>query len=278
MKQLVHNGSGRLSTVILAGLGLGLLIVEGTMLSAQGHGRIAAGLVVVLLASTASSIAGFAFSALCGALLFHLMDSPVDAVQIMLICSITIQLFSVAALRRSVEWRSLSVFLIGGVLGVPAGVYLLLHLPIGAYRDAIGGLLIVYGGYLLLRRPIRSLRLGPLADACAGFLGGLTGGLAAFPGAFVTIWCGFKDWDKARQRGVYQPFILGMQPVTLVAIHLMRPTSSTTAQLDWKTLTFAPAALLGAWFGLRIFRHLSDRQFETAVNVLLIVSGVALIF
>ncbi len=36
----------------------------------------------------------------------------------------------------------------------------------------------------------------------------ITGGLAGFPGAFVTIWCGLKGWDKAHQRGVYQPFIL----------------------------------------------------------------------
>src|SRR5262249_53274941 len=40
---------------------------------------------------------------------------------------------------RSIDWRSLPVFLIGGVLGVPAGVYLLLQLPTGTYRHVIGG-------------------------------------------------------------------------------------------------------------------------------------------
>ena len=49
------------------------------------------------------------------------------------------------------------------------------------------------------------------------------------------------------------------------------------AQLDWKTLAFVPAALLGAWFGLRIFKRLSDRQFGFAVNALIIVSGIGLI-
>ena len=130
---------------------------------------------------------------------------------------------------------------------------------------------------LLLRRPTRPLRTGPLSDACAGFLGGLSGGLAAFPGAFVTIWCSFKDWDKARQRGVYQPFILAMQPITLGAIYFMRPSASLVVQLDWKTLAFVPAALLGAWFGLRIFRQLSDRQFGFAVNLLLVLSGIGLL-
>jgi uncharacterized membrane protein YfcA len=275
-KQLVDNGQGQATVVLFAAIGLGLLVAESAMLSAHGEGRTAVALLAVLLASTASSIAGFAFSALCGALLFHLMDSPVYAVQVMIVCSIAIQLFSVATLWRSIDWRSLPIYLIGGILGVPAGVYLLLHLPSDAYRDTIGGLLIVYGGYLLLRWPTRALRMGPLADACAGFLGGLSGGLAAFPGAFVTIWCGLKGWDKARQRGVYQPFILGMQPITLLVIYLMRPSASIAMQLDWKTLTFIPAALLGAWLGLCIFKRLSDRQFELAVNLLLIASGVGL--
>lgn len=286
LKQPVQGGKFRLghgpapgprSIAIIGTIGLAVLIVEGAVLSAQGIHGVAATLIAIFLASTVSSIAGFAFSALCGALLFHLMDSPVYAVQVMIVCSIAIQLLSVAALWRSIDWRNLLIFLTGGVLGVPTGVYLLLHLATGAYRDVIGGLLIAYGGYLLLRWPVRSLRGGPLSDACAGFLGGVTGGLAGFPGAFVTIWCGLKGWDKARQRGVYQPFILGMQPVTLAVIHLMRPPSSTATQLDWKALAFVPAALLGAWFGLRIFKRLSDRQFEVVVNALLILSGIGLI-
>jgi uncharacterized membrane protein YfcA len=265
------------SAVLIGVLGLGLLIAEGAVLSARGVPGVVAVLIAVFVASTVSSIAGFAFSALCGALLFHLTDSPVYVVQVMIVCSMAIQLLSVATLWRSIDWSSLPVFFAGGILGVPAGAYLLLHLQTGAYRNVIGALLIAYGGYLLVRRPARKLRTGPLADACAGFLGGVTGGLAGFPGASVTIWCGLKGWDKARQRGVYQPFILSMQPIALIVIALMRPASASAAQLDWKTLAFIPAALLGAWFGLRIFRRLSDRQFEIAVNALLIVSGIGLI-
>lgn len=285
-KQLVDSGKlpfghvagrGSLTIIIVGALGLGFLIAEGAALSAQGIQGIAFAMIAVFMASTVSSIAGFAFSALCGALLFHLMDSPVYVVHVMIICSIAIQSLSVATLWRAIDWRSLRIFLIGGFLGVPAGVYLLLHLPTATYRNVIGSMLIVYGGYLLLRWPVRSFRMGPLSDACAGFLGGITGGLAGFPGAFVTIWCGLKGWDKARQRGVYQPFILSMQPVTLVAIYLMRPLSSTQAQLDWKAFAFVPAALLGTWFGLRIFKRLSDRQFEFVVNALLILSGIGLI-
>jgi hypothetical protein len=44
-------------------------------------------------------------------------------------------------------------------------------------------------------------------------------------------------------------------------------------QLDWKVCAFVPAALLG----LRIFKRLSDRQFDFVVNALLIASGIGLV-
>jgi uncharacterized protein len=266
-----------IGSIIVGTVGLGFLIAEAAMLSLQGDRSSAIPLLAILIAATLSSIAGFAFSALCGALLFHLMDSPVYAVQVMIVCSIAIQLFCVATLWQSIDWRSLPVFLIGGVFGVPLGAYLLLNLPTGIYRHVIGALLIAYGVYLLMRLPVRQLRGGRFADAFVGFLGGFTGGLAGFPGASVTIWCALKGWDKARQRGVYQPFILCMQPVSLIVISLMRPPSAIAPQLDFRTLAFIPAALLGAWFGLRIFRRLSDRQFEIAVNLLLVIAGFGLI-
>jgi uncharacterized membrane protein YfcA len=280
LKQIFHGGNpadaGLSGAVVVGMLGLALVIAEGVMMSLHGQQHAALALTAILLASAASSIAGFAFSAICGALLFHLMDSPVYAVQVMILCSISMQMLSVAALWQSIDWRGLPIFVIAGVLGVPAGAWLLLHLSTGVYRDLIGGMLVVYGCYMLLQRPARPLRAGPIADAGAGFLGGFTGGLAGFPGAFVTIWCSLKGWDKARQRGLYQPFILCMQPVGLIAIHLMRPASSTAPQLDWNALAFVPAALLGTWFGLRIFRRLSDRQFQIAVNVLLVAAGAGL--
>src|SRR5258706_2446464 len=129
--------AGTLAMIGVALVGLGFLVAEGAVLSAQGVHGIVYALIAVFAASTVSSIAGFAFSALCGALLFHLMDSPVYAVQVMIICSIAIQLLSVAALWRSIDWRGLPIFLIGGIPGVPVGAYLLLHLQAGAYRAII---------------------------------------------------------------------------------------------------------------------------------------------
>lgn len=247
------------------------------VLHAAGVSDPPAALFAVLAGSIVSSIGGFAFSAICGALLVHLMSGPVHIVQVMMICSIAIQSLSVAALWRNIDWLILPVFLVGGVLGLPIGVAILTHLGQFGFQRIIGVLILTYAVYMLFRRPVTLRGRGPILDACVGFLGGITGGLAAFPGAAVTVWCSMKGWDKARQRGVYQPFILTMQILALLVIHLMSRRAAWSNDLNLATLAFVPVALLGTWFGLLIFRRLSDRQFDRMVNLLLAVSGAGLV-
>lgn len=235
-------------------------------------------MLAIFVASTISSIVGFAFSALSGAMLFHLLFRPVHIVEIMILCSIAIQFFSVVTLRNSIDLKNLSRFLLGGLLGLPLGVYLLIHVSPAVYAKVMGGFLIVYGLYMILRRPIVLHFSNAAADCAAGVLGGITGGFAGFPGAFVTIWCGFKGWTKNQQRGVYQPFILIMQVLALALILLFQPGNSLGDKIDLATLSYMPAAVLGTWCGIAIFRRLTEVQFARSVNLLLIVSGLGLIF
>jgi uncharacterized membrane protein YfcA len=265
----------RLSTILALGA-ISLIVLLATKGSSFGMPSLD-DLGAVFLASTLSSIAGFAFSAICGAMLFHLLDNPVKVVQVMMVCSIAMQFFSVITLRNAIDWKHLGRFLAGGVAGLPLGVFLLTHLAAAQYMRCIGVFLVAYGSYMLLRRPVSKVFASSIGDYVAGFVGGLTGGFAAFPGAFVTIWCGWKGWSKDRQRGVYQPYILIMQILALGLITLVQASHSLRATIDLSTLAYVPGAVLGTWCGIAIFRRLTDRQFASAVNVLLIVSGLGLL-
>ena len=112
-----------------------------------------------------------------------------------------------------------------------------------------------------------------LVNGAVGALGGLTGPLAAFPGAFVTIWCAMRGWDKAVQRSIYQPYILVIQVLTLTALSAI----SERATLNLHLLSYALPGVMGACLGLQVFHYLTDRQFQRLVNLALIVSGVALV-
>ena len=155
---------------------------------------------------------------------------------------------------------------------MPAGIYLLLCLHSQAYIFAMGLGLALYGAYMLVRQPPSIKRGGALTDVAVGALGGITGPLAAFPGAFVTIWCGMRGWDKVVQRSVYQPYILILQILTLGGLSVAGGRSVLNGEL----IAYALPGVAGAYIGLRVFQKLSDAQFQRLVNLALMVSGIAL--
>ena len=271
------SNSDLIAAIAMALVSAAILVAYATLLPRDSLPSTVPALCAVLLASTLSSIAGFAFSAICGVMLLHMMSDPLQVVETMMVCSIAIQSLSVAALWRDVEWRELLSFLAGGTIGLPFGVWLLLNLGHAGFKEAVGALLTAYAAYALLKRPVTIRSGGNLVNSCVGFLGGITGGLAGFPGAAVTIWCGMRGWDKRRQRGIYQPFILTMQVLALLLIQIMRPSATRSVGPSLVPLEFVPVALLGTWFGLAIFRRLSDRTFTLTVNLLLLASGFGLL-
>jgi uncharacterized membrane protein len=61
-----------------------LVFYAGVLALKQPHFSLWA-MAAIFIAALTSSIAGFAFSAICGAMLFHLLDDPVHVVEIMMI-------------------------------------------------------------------------------------------------------------------------------------------------------------------------------------------------
>ena len=70
-----------------------------------------------------SGLAGFAFSAVAGAILLHVFQ-PLEAVPLMMACSVAVQATNLLALRRLVQWKGSLVLIVGGLLGGLIGVEL----------------------------------------------------------------------------------------------------------------------------------------------------------
>ena len=208
---------------------------------------------IVFLAAAISSIAGFAFSAIAAAVLLHFVADSIQAVQILLVSSIAIQSYCVLKLWRHVRISMLAPTLFGGLLTLPVGLYLLLTTPLQLYQTGLGIFLVLYSAFMLWR-PARKLSApGVMTRIFVGSLGGVTGPIAAFPGALVTIWCSMLGWDKETQRALYQPYILGMQILTLFALQSMLPAQSMVPGLAHYILP----ALVGAVPWIAHF-HLPD--------------------
>ena len=232
-------------------------------------------MIAILFASLTSSIAGFAFSAICGGILTHLWDDNVRIVQVMTACGIVNQMVMVWSLRRAIRWRSMARLVASGALGVPVGAWMLLHLDHTIYSHVIGGLLLCYGSLLLLLRN-RPSALGLRgADMPIGFIGGVIGASAALPSLPITLLCQLRGLEKDAQRALVQPFVLAMLLLSLALTPVLSPSpAGAFAPVD---LLCIPPALFGNQIGLACARTLSSREFAIAVSLLLIVSGLSFV-
>ena len=268
--QIPSIGFDRIRWVIAVPLAIACILISPKL-----GGLESAAIVAIGVAATISGIAGIAFSPICGAMLLHLVPNGLHAFQLMLLCSIANQATSIWSLRRDIDWRSLRVFLLGSMFGLPIGLAILANVDRGLFAHAFGVSIVVYGAYVLLRRPVTHVRPNSIAgDMLTGFLGGITGGAAAFPGGPMAIRCASLGWDKARQRGVTQPFILATQIVALFAVVVLGRSHTLDATLRPADLLCIPVSILGTAVGLLIFRRLSNGQFVKALNAGLIATGI----
>jgi len=240
----------------------------------DGMGSFALLSVAVFLGAFVSGLAGFAFSAVAGAILLH-VRLPMEAVPLMMACSIAVQATNLWALRRDIQWRQSLVLVLGGLLGVPIAVWLLQTTDARTFRELFGLGVAIYAGYMLFRPSLTGLRLmNHRRNVLVGFGGGLVGGLTAMPGALPTIWCDMHGMPKNQQRGMVQPFIAVMQ-ISALAILLAHHDLPPTVFSD--LLLSVPALVAGSLLGILAFRIVSEQIFRRVILAILMVSGLLLV-
>ncbi|NPU15304.1 sulfite exporter TauE/SafE family protein [Bradyrhizobium sp. 83002] len=230
--------------------------------------------VAVFFGAFVSGLAGFAFSAVAGAILLHMLQ-PLEAVPLMMACSVGVQATNLWALRASIRWRESFVLIIGGLLGVPLALWLLHNADARVFQQVFGITIAVYAAYMLFKPALGSLQpMNRSRTAIVGFGGGLIGGLTAMPGALPTIWCELHGLPKTEQRGLVQPFIAAIQIASL-AVMLARQDLSSKVIID--LALSVPALFAGTALGILAFRKVNDALFRKIILGILLVSGLLLV-
>lgn len=229
--------------------------------------------IAVFSGAFVSGLAGFAFSAVAGAILLHVLE-PIEAVPLMMACSVGVQATNLWALRKNIQWKQSLILMIGGLAGVPIAIWLLHNTDTKTFREVFGGIVALYAGYMLCRPSLTYLQqMNQSRHALVGFGGGLIGGLTAMPGAIPTIWCDMHGVPKAQQRGLVQPFIAAMQ-IFALALLLARHDLSSKVLVD--LALSIPALLAGSALGIFAFRSVNEQTFRRIILAVLLISGVLL--
>jgi uncharacterized membrane protein YfcA len=174
------------------------------------------------------------------------------------------------------DWRKLWPFILGAAIGVPVGVAILGWANPAYVRAGIGVFLVLYSLYALLRPSLPPMtKGGAAADAAVGFANGVLGGITGLAGILVTIWSGLRGWPKDQQRAVFQPVAVAIFAMSALWLGVKGAVSVDTIRLF---LFGLPALLAGTWLGMKLYGRLDEAAFRKVVLVLLLASGVALMF
>ena len=185
------------------------------------------------------------------------------------------QLLAIHTVRRSLAVGILAPFIIGGVLGVPLGAALLPYVDQTTFKASVGFVLTLWSPAMLLSRQLPRVRAGgKLADATAGLVGGVMGGLGGLTGPAPILWCTLRGWDRDVQRAVFQSFNVTMHTLTMT-IYVGLGVIGGEALRDFALI--APALLIPTLVGARLYRRLNPVAFTRLVLLLLLFSGIMLL-
>ncbi len=220
-----------------------------------------------------SGLSGFAMGLVVSGVWLHLVAPDQNAMLIVL-CGLVTQSSGIWKVRRSLNWRTVMPYIVGGAAGVPAGTALLKATDPASMRVGIGVLLIAFGLYSLFRPAFKSVRNSLPAGLAVGVVNGLIGGTTGLGGIAVTVWCQILGGPKDAQRAVFQPVLLATFIMSAISYSVAGSLTLDTLKLYALAL---PALIVGIWCGLKLYGKLDDAAFRKVILFLLLAAGVSLI-
>ena len=185
------------------------------------------------------------------------------------------QLVAVFTVRRGFNLRLLLPLVLGGLAGIPLGVMVLPQLDMDWFKALLGGFLALWCPVMLMARSLPPVRVGGrIGDAIAGMAGGVLSGIGGFAGPVPTLWSTLRGFGKDEQRAVIQNFNLAMLAVTMATYV---GSGLVSRQMLPYFAIVAPAMLVPALLGARVYIGISEARFRQLVLSLLTASGIALL-
>jgi uncharacterized membrane protein YfcA len=222
-----------------------------------------------------SGLAGFGTALMALGIWLYVMPPDV-AVQLVLICSIIAQTWTMPSIWRAIDFKLVLPFVVGGLAGVPLGTVLVAYADPHLFKLGVGIFLLVFPAALYFQRAPVALSIGGrVADTAVGFAGGVLGGLAGLSGPVPILWASVRGWGKDERRGLFQIF---NWTILTVAFVVQAGSGLVSRETMWLALLVLPATIGGAWLGTRTYHALSDGNFRDVVLGLLFLSGITLVW
>ena len=135
-------------------------------------------------AALVAGVTGFAFALIAAAVWLHIL-TPLQTATLTICYGLIVQGYGFWKMRHAFDWSRFWPYVVGSAPGIAIGVHVL-RLANPAYmRMGIATFLALYAVYGLTRPAIKPIQAGTGADIAVGFVSGLLGAMAGFPGIII---------------------------------------------------------------------------------------------
>ncbi len=232
-----------------------------------------AALGVLFLASTVRSALGFGMGMVAMPLLGFLIDVK-EATPTLVLLAMGMSILIMGRDWRQADWKALRSLIVGSIVGIPLGVFLLAKAPQEPIVKGLACVVILFALFRLLwRRPL-PIRPNLGWDLGLSFLSGSLGAAFGIGGPPIIAYASLRDWDPPTFRATLHGLSLATGAFSLAG---HGAAGLWTADVLRLAAYGVPAMLLGLILGRRLNRVLDQAKFRAVVYVVLLILGVLLL-
>jgi uncharacterized membrane protein YfcA len=223
-------------------------------------GSLIVSIVAVFGAGIIRGYSGFGF-AMVAVTSMSLVLPPAQVVPTVLVLEVLASLRLVPQVRKDIDWYSLRWLLLGSLVGIPFGVYLLATIPPAPMRIFIS-LMVLIASILLMRGFSWKRMPGIILILITGLACGMLNGAAAIGGPPVILFYLSSPAGVKTSRASIIAYFLGIDTLCLIQTLLL-------------TAVCLVPLLLGITVGSRMFVRIDQASFRHHVLILLILLSIA---
>jgi len=169
-------------------------------------------IVIVLLASLKKTSTGYGFSIIGTPFLLLLYPAHM-AIQMNIILSIFLSAFMIVSIRKGVDNELLTRLMKGSIIGLIFGIFIYLYLNIQLLKIAVGALILMLTGLLILKLTIERTKN---RDFISGGISGLLTTSIGVPGPPLLLYFSGARIDQTTLRSTTLAYYLFVYSVSLV--------------------------------------------------------------
>jgi uncharacterized membrane protein YfcA len=225
---------------------------------------------VVLLAGVVAGMTGFGFALVAVPVLMLLLP-PRIVVPLVSLLALGLQLMVLVESRKHLLIRRVWLLIVGGMVGVPSGTYLLLVVDSGTLQ-VMAGSAVVVGALALVSGWHWQFRNERAASLPVGLVSGALAGSTGLGGPPVILFFSNQDVEKQAFRA---NLTLYFACLSVVVIGSSLVAGLFTRQVLMSSAILLPTLVLGTVCGIYLSRRVNQTLFQRIVTVLLLMTGVS---